>query len=32
VEYETPQRVDPAFVADIAGWLTPREAAGEDGR
>ncbi|MEU5645641.1 alpha/beta hydrolase family protein [Streptomyces milbemycinicus] len=22
-EYETPQHVDPAVVADIAGWLTP---------
>jgi uncharacterized protein len=31
-EYETPQHVDPAVVADIARWLTPGEAAGEDGR
>ena len=31
-EYETPQHVNPAVVADIAGWLTPGEAAGEDGQ
>ena len=31
-EYETPQHVDPAVVADIAEWLTPGEAAAEDGR
>jgi hypothetical protein len=31
-EYETPQHVDPAVVADIAGWLTPGEAASKDGR
>ena len=31
-EYETPQHVDPAVVADIARWLTPDKAAGEDGR
>jgi fermentation-respiration switch protein FrsA (DUF1100 family) len=29
-EYETPQHVDPAVVADIAGWLTPGEAARQD--
>jgi uncharacterized protein len=30
-EYETPQHVDPAVVAEIARWLTPGEAAGADG-
>jgi fermentation-respiration switch protein FrsA (DUF1100 family) len=31
-EYETPQHVDRAVVADIARWLTAGGAAGEDGR
>jgi hypothetical protein len=31
-EYEMPQHVDPAVVADIARWLTPGEAAGQHGR
>lgn len=29
-DYKTPQHVDPAVIADIARWLTPGEAAGED--
>ncbi len=31
-EYERPQHVDPAVVADIARWLTTGQAAGHDGR
>ncbi|HEY6314235.1 MAG TPA: hypothetical protein VIY52_26035 [Streptosporangiaceae bacterium] len=29
-EYETPQHLDPAVVADIAAWLTPGGPASED--